>query len=54
LSSHSAFRHILEKDQEGHGVTDYDLRAEDETVDGYQQEIDEVIDVNLADAASTV
>ncbi|KAJ7328067.1 hypothetical protein DFH08DRAFT_709945, partial [Mycena albidolilacea] len=49
-----AFRHILEKDQESHGVTDYDLRAEDETVDGYQQEIDEVIDANLADAASTV
>ncbi|KAJ7346271.1 hypothetical protein DFH08DRAFT_961712 [Mycena albidolilacea] len=49
-----AFRHILEKDQEGHGVTDYDLRAEDETVDGYQQEIDEVIDANLADVASTV
>ncbi|KAJ7842641.1 hypothetical protein B0H14DRAFT_3868840 [Mycena olivaceomarginata] len=49
-----AFRHILENDQEGHGVTDYDLRAEDETVDGYQQEIDEVSDANLADAASTV
>jgi hypothetical protein len=36
------------------GSTDYDLWAEDETVDGYQQEIDEVIDANLADAASTV
>ncbi|KAF7328585.1 hypothetical protein MVEN_02546600 [Mycena venus] len=49
-----AFRHILEKDQEAHGVTDYALRPEDETVDGYQQEIDEVIDANVADAASTV
>ncbi|KAJ7208458.1 hypothetical protein C8J57DRAFT_1540666 [Mycena rebaudengoi] len=39
----SAFRHILEKDRSTYGVNDFEL---DEAVDGFQQEVDEMIDAN--------
>ncbi|KAF7354470.1 hypothetical protein MVEN_01136200 [Mycena venus] len=46
-----AFRHILNADHNSHGVKDYTL--DDETVDGFQQQVDDMIDANLVDAAST-
>ncbi|KAJ6629916.1 hypothetical protein B0H10DRAFT_1775444, partial [Mycena sp. CBHHK59/15] len=46
-----AFRHILAADQDRHGSKDYELN--DEYVDGFQQEVDDVIDANLVDAATT-
>ncbi|KAJ6619621.1 hypothetical protein B0H10DRAFT_1946671 [Mycena sp. CBHHK59/15] len=46
-----AFRHILTTDQELHGSKDYDIAQEN--VDGFQQEVDYVIDANIFDAATT-
>ncbi|KAK7005426.1 hypothetical protein R3P38DRAFT_3215057 [Favolaschia claudopus] len=47
-----AFRHILTTDQEEHGVNDYAI--EEETVDDFQQDVDDVIDATAANAASSV
>jgi hypothetical protein len=47
----SAFRHILTADQENHGVNNYEI--DEETLDLFQQEVDDVIDANLVDAATT-
>ncbi|KAJ6614902.1 hypothetical protein B0H10DRAFT_1950308 [Mycena sp. CBHHK59/15] len=46
-----AFRHILSVDQDAHGSKDYQL--DDEKVDGFQQEVDDVINANLVDAATS-
>ncbi|KAJ7143260.1 hypothetical protein C8R46DRAFT_569532 [Mycena filopes] len=46
-----AFRHILDNDQAIHGSADY--RHEEETVDLFQQQVDDVIDANVAETAST-
>ncbi|KAJ7753775.1 hypothetical protein B0H16DRAFT_1690685 [Mycena metata] len=45
-----AFRHILDNDQAKHGSADY--RPEEETVDLFQQQVDDLIDANAADASS--
>ncbi|KAJ7712286.1 hypothetical protein B0H16DRAFT_1814402 [Mycena metata] len=45
-----AFRHILDDDQAKHGSADY--RPEEETVDLFQQQVDDLIDANTADASS--
>ncbi|KAJ7714590.1 hypothetical protein B0H16DRAFT_1742507 [Mycena metata] len=45
-----AFRHILDDDQAKHGSADY--RPEEETVDLFQQQVDDLIDANAADASS--
>ncbi|KAJ7227864.1 hypothetical protein C8J57DRAFT_1584872 [Mycena rebaudengoi] len=44
-----AFRYILKKDRETYGVDDYKL---EDTVDGFQQEVDDMIDANTAASAS--
>ncbi|KAJ7502256.1 hypothetical protein B0H11DRAFT_2365582 [Mycena galericulata] len=46
-----AFRHVLTKDQEKHGVKNYEL--DEKTVDEFQLKVDELIDVEAADAASS-
>ncbi|KAJ7018200.1 hypothetical protein C8F04DRAFT_1329161 [Mycena alexandri] len=46
-----AFRHILTADQERHGVNDYVL--DDETVDLFQQEVDDLIDATVMNATSS-
>ncbi|KAJ7479924.1 hypothetical protein FB451DRAFT_1395490 [Mycena latifolia] len=46
-----AFRFILTVDQELHGSKNYDL--DEENVDGFQQDVDDVIDTNVLDAATT-
>ncbi|KAJ7692326.1 hypothetical protein B0H16DRAFT_1752033 [Mycena metata] len=47
-----AFRHILEADQAKHGSKDYEL--DNETVDLFQQQVDDLIDAGAADASSIV
>ncbi|KAJ7460044.1 hypothetical protein B0H11DRAFT_2242266 [Mycena galericulata] len=47
-----AFRHILTKDQELHGVKDYEIN--DTGVDNFQQEVDDLIDAGATDLATTV
>ncbi|KAJ6623229.1 hypothetical protein B0H10DRAFT_2213617 [Mycena sp. CBHHK59/15] len=47
-----AFRHILTKDQNTHGVKDYEIS--DTTVDNFQQEVDDLIDAGATDLATSV
>ncbi|KAJ7670813.1 hypothetical protein DFH06DRAFT_1369978 [Mycena polygramma] len=47
-----AFRHILTTDQEKHGVKE-DYTIEEETADFFQQQVDDVIDANVVNAATT-
>ncbi|KAJ7878212.1 hypothetical protein B0H13DRAFT_2346752 [Mycena leptocephala] len=47
-----AFRHILTKDQNEHGVKDYEIS--DASVDNFQQEVDDLIDAGATDLATSV
>ncbi|KAK7027217.1 hypothetical protein R3P38DRAFT_2777280 [Favolaschia claudopus] len=47
-----AFRHILTKDQELHGVKNYEITAS--AVENFQQEVDDLIDAGNADLATSV
>ncbi|KAJ7813870.1 hypothetical protein B0H14DRAFT_3477506 [Mycena olivaceomarginata] len=47
-----AFRYILTKDQDDHGVKDYEIN--DNGVDTFQQEVDDLIDAGTADLATSV
>jgi hypothetical protein len=52
LCSCRAFRHILEKDQDLHGVkADYSIA--DSAVEKLQQEVDDIIDANTLNAATS-
>ncbi|KAJ7696835.1 hypothetical protein B0H17DRAFT_1177876 [Mycena rosella] len=44
-----AFRQLLKVDRETHGVNDYHL--DEETVDEFQQQVDDVIDAGIVDAS---
>ncbi|KAJ6602499.1 hypothetical protein DFH09DRAFT_1470145 [Mycena vulgaris] len=47
-----AFRHILEQDQELHGVKDYVIT--DSAIDTFQQDVDDLIDASATDMATSV
>ncbi|KAJ7782556.1 hypothetical protein DFH07DRAFT_949347 [Mycena maculata] len=47
-----AFRHVLTKDQNKHGVKDYELT--DGAVNNFQQEVDDLIDAGTTDLATSV
>jgi len=49
--SRSAFTHVLRKDQELHGVEDYTVQ--DDVLDDFQQEVDDIIDASILDAATS-
>ncbi|KAJ7705481.1 hypothetical protein B0H17DRAFT_1193154 [Mycena rosella] len=47
-----AFKHILTIDQDKHGAKDYEL--DEKTVDDFQQKVDDLIDVEAVNAATSV
>ncbi|KAF7335903.1 hypothetical protein MSAN_02327400 [Mycena sanguinolenta] len=47
-----AFRHILEEDQKTHGKND--VVIDDQAVDEFQQQVDDLIDISALDAATSV
>ncbi|KAJ7918071.1 hypothetical protein B0H13DRAFT_2321721 [Mycena leptocephala] len=48
-----AFRHILEKDQKEHGVkNDKDKDLED-TVDAFQKNVDDLLDIDVVNASTS-
>ncbi|KAF8147461.1 hypothetical protein K438DRAFT_1626254, partial [Mycena galopus ATCC 62051] len=46
-----AFRHVLTQDQDKHGAKNYVL--DENAVDNFQQQVDDVIDVSAIDAATS-
>ncbi|KAJ7046396.1 hypothetical protein C8F04DRAFT_1248638 [Mycena alexandri] len=49
---HRAFRHLLIADQETRGANNYVL--EDRAADEFQQRVDDIIEVGVLDAATSV
>ncbi|KAJ7663623.1 hypothetical protein B0H17DRAFT_1092583 [Mycena rosella] len=47
-----AFRQVLATDREKHGIDNY--KIEEETVEDFQQQVDDVIDAGIIDVATSV
>ncbi|KAF7359606.1 hypothetical protein MVEN_00684400 [Mycena venus] len=48
-----AFRHILEKDQNEHGVKNDNDKDLEDTVDAFQKKVDDILDIDVIDASTS-